>query len=68
LLSGDELIGYLRAAHPGHAVGATIGLAYLPIALAAVGTRLEVEILGERRGATVVEAPLYDPSGERMRG
>jgi len=29
---------------------------------------LEVEILGERRSASVVEAPLYDPRGERMRG
>lgn len=65
--SDGELVGYLRAAHPGHAVGATIGLAYLPIALSAVGTRLEAEILGERRGATVVDAPLYDPNGERMR-
>ena len=68
LMSAGEPVGYLRAAHPGHAVGATIGLAYLPIALAVVGTRLEVEILGERRAAVVVEAPLYDPSGERMRG
>ncbi|MHB8671612.1 MAG: glycine cleavage T C-terminal barrel domain-containing protein, partial [Acidimicrobiales bacterium] len=68
LMSAGEPVGYLRAAHPGHAVRATIGLAYLPIALAVVGTRLEVEILGERRGATVVEAPLYDPTGERMRG
>jgi dimethylglycine dehydrogenase len=68
LLSGDELVGYLRAAHPGHAVGTTIGLAYLPISLSASGTPLEVEILGERRGASVVEAPLYDPTGGRMRG
>jgi glycine cleavage system aminomethyltransferase T len=66
--SDGELVGYLRAAHPGHAVGATIGLAYIPIALSAAGTRLEVEILGERRGAKVVDAPLYDPNGGRMRG
>ncbi len=68
LMSAGEPVGYHRAAHPGHAVGATIGLAYLPIALAVVGSRLEVEILGERRGAVVVGAPLYDPIGERMRG
>lgn len=64
---GGELVGYLRAAHPGHAVGRTIGLAYLPAQLAAAGGELEVEILGERRGARVVEAPLYDPEGGRMR-
>ncbi|HLE79540.1 MAG TPA: FAD-dependent oxidoreductase [Candidatus Limnocylindrales bacterium] len=68
VLSDDKLVGYLRAAHPGHAIGTTIGLSYLPVPLSALGTPLEVEILGERRGATVVEAPLYDREGARMRG
>lgn len=66
--SAGQLVGYLRAAHPGHAVGTNIGLAYLPIPLSASGTPLDVEILGEQRGASVVEAPLYDPKGGRMRG
>jgi 4-methylaminobutanoate oxidase (formaldehyde-forming) len=67
VFDGDDLVGYLRAAHPGHAVGRTIGLAYLPSDRADAGRALEVEILGDRRGATVVEAPLYDPEGGRMR-
>lgn len=62
------LVGCLRAAHPGHTVGTTIEPTHLPIALSAVGTRRDVEILGERRGASVVEAPLHDPEGGRMRG
>ncbi len=61
------LIGYLRAAHPGHTVGQTVGLAYLPTERAVAGQSLEVELLGERRAATVVNAPLYDPEGDRMR-
>jgi 4-methylaminobutanoate oxidase (formaldehyde-forming) len=64
---GDDLIGYLRAAGLGHAVGRTIGLAYLPDTTSASGTVLEVEILGERRPASVVTAPLYDSEGGRMR-
>lgn len=68
LHAGGDLVGYLRAAAPGHAVGRWIGLAYLPVELAPPGTRLEAEILGERRPATVVEAPLYDPDASRMRG
>jgi len=28
---------------------------------------VEVEILGDRRRARVVEQPLYDPAGERLR-
>jgi len=63
----DGLAGYLRAAHPGHAVGRTIGFAYLPAGQAVPGTALEVEILGERRSAVVVTAPLYDREGGRMR-
>jgi heterotetrameric sarcosine oxidase gamma subunit len=63
----EELVGYLRAAHPGHAVGRTIGLAYLPDAAATPGTPLDIEILGERRPASVVTAPLYDREGGRMR-
>jgi len=63
----EELVGYLRAAHPGHAVGRTIGLAYLPHGAAAPGTPLDIEILGERRPASVVTAPLYDREGGRMR-
>lgn len=67
VFEGGELVSYLRAAHPGHSVGTPIALAYLPAARSEPGRALEVEILGERRGATVVEAPLYDPEGLRMR-
>ena len=67
VLAGKQFVGYLRAAHPGHAVGRTIGLAYLPTALSEAGTSVEVEILGERRPASVVVAPLYDGEGGRMR-
>ncbi|HEX9044422.1 MAG TPA: FAD-dependent oxidoreductase [Candidatus Limnocylindrales bacterium] len=67
LFFADQLVGYLRAANPGYAVRRTIGLAYLRDAIARPGTDLEVEILGERRPASVVDAPLYDREGGRMR-
>jgi len=67
VLDGDRVVGYVSAADRGHVVGATIALAYLPVELAEPGTGLAVEILGDRRAATVVRAPLYDPSGERLR-
>jgi dimethylglycine dehydrogenase len=67
VFAGEALAGYLRAAHPGHTVGRTIGLAYLSTATSVPGTPLEVEILGERRPAFVVTAPLYDREGGRMR-
>ena len=51
----------------GHVVGESIALAYLPLEHAVDGTEVEVEILGVRRPARVVEQPLYDPAGERLR-
>jgi dimethylglycine dehydrogenase len=50
----------------GHVVEQSIAFAYLPVECAEPGTRLEVEILGERRAATVVPQPLYDPHNERL--
>lgn len=66
--AGGRLVGYLRAAHPGHAVGMTLGLAYLPVELATPGTPLEIEILGLSRPGRVIETPVWDPDGRRMRG
>jgi dimethylglycine dehydrogenase len=62
-----ELLSYVMAGGYGHVVEQSIALAYLPIAHAAPGTELEVEILGERRPAQVAEQPLHDPENERLR-
>jgi hypothetical protein len=45
-----------------------IGKAAAQVELAAGGTELEVEINGEMYSAKVVAAPLYDPTGDKMRG
>jgi dimethylglycine dehydrogenase len=65
--SRGELVSYVMAGGYGHTVDRSIALSYLPVELAADGTALDVEILGDRRPARVVEAPLYDPAGERLR-
>lgn len=64
--AGDELIGYVAAGGYGHVVEKTIALAYLPTAYLEPGTRLEIEMLGERVSAEVVAQPLYDPENERL--
>jgi glycine cleavage system T protein len=51
----------------GYTVGRSIALAYLPAELAGQGTRLEVEVFGERVGAEVARRPLWDPAGELVR-
>jgi dimethylglycine dehydrogenase len=64
---GGELTTYVMAGGYGHTVGESIALAYLPLDRAVDGTEVEVEITGDRRRARVVEPPLYDPAGERLR-
>ena len=66
VLAGGETIGYVASGGYGHTVEKSIAFAYLPVAHVATGTELEVEILGERRAARVVEQPLYDPKNERL--
>lgn len=60
-------IAYVSSGGYGHTVGKSIALTYLPVAHAAVGTELEVGILGSRRVAVVEEQPLYDPGNELLR-
>jgi 4-methylaminobutanoate oxidase (formaldehyde-forming) len=50
----------------GYTVAKSIAYAYLPAELE-LGTAVEVEIFGERVPGEVVEEPLYDPRGEKIR-
>ncbi|HST25035.1 MAG TPA: FAD-dependent oxidoreductase [Gaiellaceae bacterium] len=65
--AGSDLVTYAMAGGYGHTVGKSIALAYLPLELAAEGTELGLEILGERRRARVAADVLYDPRGDRLR-
>jgi len=62
-----KVVGWVTSGGYGHCAAASLALGYVPSALAVPGTRFEIEILGERRAATLVAKPLYDPPGERMR-
>jgi aminomethyltransferase len=50
-------------------LGVGIGMAYVPAARAAIGTRLEIDVRGKIRPAVVKQKPLYrkGPSGWRSR-
>jgi dimethylglycine dehydrogenase len=65
---GDTLVGFVTSGGYGHTVGQSLALAYVDseyIDYSAGG--FEVELLGERRRATLLERPAYDPAGLRMR-
>ncbi len=61
------MIGWVAAGGYGYSVGQSIIYAYLPMEYCKAGTELEVEFLGEQVGAVVVQSPLWDPKGERIK-
>jgi 4-methylaminobutanoate oxidase (formaldehyde-forming) len=62
-----KMIGWVAAGGYGYSIGQSIIYAYLPMEFTKVGTELEVEFLGEQVRAVVVQAPLWDPKGERVK-
>ena len=63
----DSRVGLVTSGGFGHALGRSIALAYVRSDLAGPGTKLDVEILGERRSAIVGREPLYDPTNARLK-
>ena len=68
ILKDGECVGYVTSGGFAHHLQKSMALGYVPVALAADGTELEVEINGEMYPAKIITDPLYDPTGERMRG
>ena len=67
VLHKDRLLGYVTSGEFGHCVNKSIFLAYLPIEYCEPGTKLEVEVLGERHSATVADTPIYDQDNDKPR-
>ncbi|MEI9986611.1 MAG: aminomethyltransferase family protein [Aliidongia sp.] len=66
---GGKVVGWVTSGGYGHCVGTSLAQGYVPKDLAAdltAGT-FSIEILGDRRAATVLPEPLFDPTGARMR-
>jgi glycine cleavage system aminomethyltransferase T len=64
---GDEIVARITSGGIGYAVGKSIAFAYLPAGLDETGTKVSIEVFGEWVDAEVVDDPLWDPSGERIR-
>ena len=64
---GERVIGITTSGAYGFTVRRSLAFAYVESACAEPGTTFEVEILGERRRATVHARALYDPGNERLR-
>lgn len=67
MYAGGKVLGRVRSCGYGYTVKRNICYACLPLHLAQEGTKLEVEVFGERVPAQVVQDALYDPKGARLR-
>jgi dimethylglycine dehydrogenase len=64
---GGRVAGITTSGGYGYCLGRSLAVAYLDAPLAAPGTPLTVEILGERRPARVLAEPPFDPQDRRPR-
>jgi aminomethyltransferase len=55
----EQVLGVVTSGGPGIHVGGAIGLAYVPVALAAPGTQLVIDCRGKDATATVVSGKFY---------
>ena len=67
VLDGDKVIGVTTSGGFGHYTGRSLGFAYVDSGYEKPGSEFEVELLGSRRKASVLDAPVWDPASERSR-
>ncbi|WP_126976561.1 GcvT family protein [Frigidibacter oleivorans] len=60
--------GFCTSGGYSHHTGHSCAMGFLPAGAAREGLAVEIEILGQRRPARLVTAPLWDADGARMRG
>ncbi|HED14514.1 MAG TPA: FAD-dependent oxidoreductase [Gammaproteobacteria bacterium] len=63
----DKVVGFVTSGGYAHYVNKSVALGFLPMSLVKDGQQVEIEILGQRRKATLFTTPLFDPNSERMR-
>ncbi len=67
VFQGDDTIGLTTSGVWSHTLKRSVALAYVRADLALAGTRLAVDVLGQRCAVTVQREPLYDPANQRLR-
>ena len=67
IFDGEELVGRATGGGYGFRVGKSLALAMVRPALAGIGTRLSMDILGALHEVTVIPESPYDPDNEKLR-
>ncbi len=65
-----RVVGWVTSGGYGHSVNLSLAQAYIPASLAneTASGFFEIEILGQRRKATILSKPPFDPEGLKMKG
>jgi dimethylglycine dehydrogenase len=67
VFDGDTNVGLTTSGVWSHTLKKSVALAYVKADKAIPGTKLQVNVLGTMRTATVHAEPLYDPKNQRLR-
>jgi aminomethyltransferase len=68
VVAGDQPVGRVTSSRFSPRLQQTIGMAWVPAALAEDGASITLADNGRRLDARVQTAPFYDPDQERLRG
>lgn len=63
-----RLVGFVTSGNYAHHMGKSVAIGMVPPSLIEDGVPFEIEILGEKKVATLITTPLFDPKAVRMRG
>jgi dimethylglycine dehydrogenase len=64
---GSEVVGWITSGGYAHQSEVSMAMGYVPSELAEETSGFEIEVVGSRRGAIRLDAPVFDPEGTRMR-
>jgi dimethylglycine dehydrogenase len=62
-----RVVGRATSGYYGHCLRKSLAIGYVKADFAAVGTPLDIQILGETKPATVVHESPYDPENQDLR-
>jgi len=62
-----KVVGWVTSGGFAHFVDRSLAQGYVPKDLARANGSFEIEIIGDRRRATIIREPLFDPEAKRMR-
>ncbi len=68
VMLGSDVVGTVTSGDWGHRTGLNLAMAFVNPEQSAIGTSVELDLLGQRFAATVIEPCPYDPEHLRVRG